>query len=202
MDFTNGMDYNHTSMVYHDTWSLGVLEAATKVVKDEEEIKQKCEDLNHLVQESSNSQFSRIKKLKRRLEALNPSRASVSSSYDNKWAKKRHLIQKLLKVCTCGHPWDGKPMGPAPNNPAQDASIPFSTETGAGVAENARRHANGGNVQVMNEQNQQPNVEVEGRGKKKVHFQGRGRRIGAVPKGGGFAQPGWTVAGFDVDGRS
>jgi hypothetical protein len=54
----------------------------------------------------------------------------------------------------------------------------------------------------MNEQNQQPNVEVEGRGKKKVHFQGRGRRIGAVPKGRGFSQPGWTVAGFDVDGRS
>ncbi|KAJ6889370.1 hypothetical protein NC652_030219 [Populus alba x Populus x berolinensis] len=93
-------------------------------------------------------------------------------------------------------------MGPAPNNPAQDASIPFSIETGAGVAENAPHHANGGNVQVMNEQNQQPNVEVEGRGKKKVHFQGTGRRIGAVPKGGGFAQPGWTVAGFDVDGRS
>lgn len=92
-------------------------------------------------------------------------------------------------------------MGPAPNNPAQDASIPFSTESGAGVAENAPRHANGGNVQVMNEQNQQPNVEVEGRGKKKVHFQGRGRRIGAVPKGRGFSQPGWTVAGFDVDGK-
>lgn len=110
--------------------------------------------------------------------------------------------EKLLKVCTCGYPWDGKPMGPAPNNPAQDASIPFSTESVAGVAENAPHHANGGNVQVMNEQNQQPNVEVEGRGKKKVHFQGRGRRIGSVPKGRGFSQPGWTVAGFDVDGRS
>ncbi|KAL9335698.1 hypothetical protein Peur_072879 [Populus x canadensis] len=88
---------------------------------------------------------------------------------DNKWAKKRHLIQKVVPE------WLRMLLD---------------------------HHANGGNVQVMNEQNQQPNVEVEGRGKKKVHFQGRGRRIGAVPKGRGFSQPGWTVAGFDVDGRS
>jgi hypothetical protein len=94
------------------------------------------------------------------------------------------FVEKLLKVCTCGYPWDGKPMGPAPNNPAQDASIPFSTESGAGVAENAPRHANGGNVQVMNEQNQQPNVEVEGRGKKKVHFQGRGKEESPFPRKG------------------
>ncbi|KAJ6761270.1 ACI13 [Salix purpurea] len=59
------------------------LEAATKVVKEEEEIKQKlCEDLNQLVQESSSSQFSRLEELKRRLEALNPSRASMSSPHD------------------------------------------------------------------------------------------------------------------------
>lgn len=54
----------------------------------------------------------------------------------------------------------------------------------------------------MNGQNQQPTLEGEGRGKKKIHFQGRGRGVGAVPKGRGSATPGWTGAGFDVDGRS
>ncbi|KAG6754443.1 hypothetical protein POTOM_042482 [Populus tomentosa] len=190
MDFTNGMDYNHTSMVYHDTWVTWQLYCHSKFSRVWGRLSRRC----NVTQLES-----------RRLGSSNKMQEHgyfLGVEDDNKWAKKRHLIQKLLKVCTCGYPWDGKPMGPAPNNPAQDASIPFSIETGAGVAENAPHHANGGNVQVMNEQNQQPNVEVEGRGKKKVHFQGRGRRIGAVPKGGGFAQPGWTVAGFDVDGRS
>jgi hypothetical protein len=108
----------------------------------------------------------------------------------------------LLKVCTCGHPQDAKPTGPASNSPAQDSSIPLSTAPDAGVAEIAHNQANGGNVQVTNGKNQQPNVEGLGRGKKKVHFEGRGRGIGAVPKGRGPAQPGWTGAGFDVDGRS
>lgn len=55
-------------------------EAAAKVVEDEEAVKQKlCEDLNQLVQESSNSQYKRLEELKRRLEALNPGRASVST---------------------------------------------------------------------------------------------------------------------------
>nr|XP_016479188.1 PREDICTED: uncharacterized protein LOC107800517 [Nicotiana tabacum] len=54
-------------------------EAASKAVKDEEDIKQKlCEDLNNLVRESSNSQLARLEELKRKLEALNPSRASTS----------------------------------------------------------------------------------------------------------------------------
>lgn len=53
-------------------------EAASKAVKDEEALKQKlCEDLNNLVQESSNSQFARLEELKRRLEALNPRRSSA-----------------------------------------------------------------------------------------------------------------------------
>ncbi|KAL8192776.1 hypothetical protein R6Q57_027224 [Mikania cordata] len=53
-------------------------EAASKAVKDEEAFKQKlCEDLNNLVQESSNSQFARLEELKRRLEALNPRRSSA-----------------------------------------------------------------------------------------------------------------------------
>lgn len=57
-----------------------VWEAASKVVKDEEAMKQKlCDDLSNLVQESSTSQFNRLEELKRRLGALNPGRTSVSS---------------------------------------------------------------------------------------------------------------------------
>ncbi|XP_076953048.1 uncharacterized protein LOC143627029 [Bidens hawaiensis] len=53
-------------------------EAAAKAVKDEEAVKQKlCEDLNNLVQESSNSQFARLEELKRRLEALNPRKSTA-----------------------------------------------------------------------------------------------------------------------------
>ncbi|PKA60081.1 hypothetical protein AXF42_Ash009765 [Apostasia shenzhenica] len=52
-------------------------EAAALVVRDEEVVKQKlCDDLNQLVQESANTQYSRLEELKRRLEALNPSRVS------------------------------------------------------------------------------------------------------------------------------
>ncbi|AED96133.1 hypothetical protein AtNW77_Chr5g0136641 [Arabidopsis thaliana] len=54
-------------------------EAASKVVKDEEATKQSlCEDLNSLVQQSSNTQYARLEELKRRLEALNPNRSSTS----------------------------------------------------------------------------------------------------------------------------
>ncbi|CAH2070311.1 unnamed protein product [Thlaspi arvense] len=54
-------------------------EAASKVVRDEEATKQSlCEDLNRLVQESSNTQYARLEELKRRLEALNPNRSSTS----------------------------------------------------------------------------------------------------------------------------
>ncbi|XP_062200968.1 uncharacterized protein LOC133903566 [Phragmites australis] len=56
-------------------------EAAAQVVKDEEDAKQKlCDDLNRLVQESAASQYSRLEELKKRLESLNPSRASVDVS--------------------------------------------------------------------------------------------------------------------------
>ncbi|KAF5480333.1 hypothetical protein F2P56_001093 [Juglans regia] len=143
-----------------------VWEEASKAVQDEEAIKQKlCEDLSQLVQESSSIQFSRLEELKRRLEALNPSRASTSV------------------------PLDGKPAGPPQNSAVANAAVPQTTEPGAG-----------GNVAVSNGQNQQPSVEGEGRGKKKTQFQGRGKGIGAVPKGRGPPAPGWTGAGFDVDG--
>nr|TKV94343.1 hypothetical protein SEVIR_9G288100v2 [Setaria viridis] len=56
-------------------------EAAAQVVKDEEDAKQKlCDDLNHLVQESAATQYTKLEELKKRLESLNPSRASVEVS--------------------------------------------------------------------------------------------------------------------------
>ncbi|KAK1366653.1 RAB6-interacting golgin [Heracleum sosnowskyi] len=149
-------------------------EEATKAVKDEEAIKQSlCEDLNRLVQESNNTQFERLGELKRRLEALNPSRSSNSISHDGS-----HVQNATAPVAVLAH---------------------SSVETSVGSPGNV---ANQGNVGiaavVINGQNQQPHVDAEGRKKKNV-VQGRGR-VGAVPKGRG--QPGWTGAGFDVDGRS
>ncbi|XP_059450609.1 uncharacterized protein LOC132181419 isoform X2 [Corylus avellana] len=154
-------------------------EAALKAVKDEEAIKQKlCEDLSQLVQESSSMQFARLEELKRRLEALNPSRVSISV------------------------PYDGKAVEPPQNTTATNASVPRTTEPGAGVAANIPSEGRSGNVPVTNGQNQQLSVEGEGRGRKKSQFQGRGKGIGAVPKGRGSPAPGWTGAGFDVDGRT
>ncbi|XP_073008927.1 uncharacterized protein [Typha latifolia] len=54
-----------------------VWEAAAQAVKDEEDVKkQLCDDLSQLVQESAATQHSRLEELKKRLEALNPSRNS------------------------------------------------------------------------------------------------------------------------------
>ncbi|MQL87379.1 hypothetical protein Taro_019901 [Colocasia esculenta] len=69
-------------MSHQPLWKYDFLrqawEAAAKIVKDEEAAKQKLsDDLNQLVQESAATQFSRLEELKRRLEALNPSRAST-----------------------------------------------------------------------------------------------------------------------------
>ncbi|KAF3433068.1 hypothetical protein FNV43_RR24170 [Rhamnella rubrinervis] len=155
-------------------------EAALQAVKDEEAVKQKlCEDLNHLVQESSNFQFSRLEELKRRLEALNPSRASTSV------------------------PHDGKSLGPTQTVMFPDvSSAPPSIEPNPATSENVPNKGNGGNTPVVNGLNQQSSVEGEGKGKKKNQFQGRGRGIGAVPKGRGPPGPGWTGSGFDVDGRT
>ncbi|CAK9161015.1 unnamed protein product [Ilex paraguariensis] len=151
-------------------------EAASKAVKDEEAIKQKlCEDLNNLVQESSNSQFARLEELKRRLTALNPSRSSTSA------------------------PYDGNPMGPTQSSTTRDAS---STPSSLDPAGNTSAPVNGAAVPIMNGSSQQSSGDGEGRGKKIILIQGRGKGIGAVPKGRGSVAPGWTGAGFDVDGRS
>ncbi|KAI8564706.1 hypothetical protein RHMOL_Rhmol03G0202400 [Rhododendron molle] len=153
-------------------------EAASKAVKDEEAIKEKlCKDLNNLVQESSNTQFARLEELKRRLEALNPSRSSISVSYD------------------------GKSMGPIENSLALDASsVPPSLAPGG--TEKIANHVNAGNAPGANDLNQQPSAEGDGKGKKKIMIQGRGKGLGAVPKGRVPPTTGWTGAGFDVDGRT
>ncbi|XWS61077.1 hypothetical protein CRYUN_Cryun07bG0094900 [Craigia yunnanensis] len=155
-------------------------EGALKALNDEEAIKQKlCEDLNNLVQESNNSQFTRLEELKRRMEALNPSRASTLS---HQGIKAIGFVQGAATIDV--------------------SSVPQTTELGSAVSENVPNQGNGGNVPAMNGQNQLPTNDGEVKGKKKSHFQGRGKGIGAVPKGRGSAAPGWTGAGFDVDART
>ncbi|KAK9143594.1 hypothetical protein Syun_012994 [Stephania yunnanensis] len=141
-------------------------EEASKAVKDEEAVKQKlCDDLSRLVQESSNAQYSRLEELKRRLEALNPSRASMSGPPDSKSAE----------------------------------SAAAAPVTSVQPAQNADRQV----APVVNTQNQQPSVEGEGRGKRKIPISGRGGKgTGIVPKGRGSPGQGWTGTGFDVDGRN
>lgn len=86
---------------------------------------------------------------------------------------------------------------------APDASSATnSTEQGGGASKTIPNEGNGRNVHATNGLNQQASVEGEGRGKKKSQFHGRGKGIGAVPKGRGSPAPGWTGAGFDVDGRT
>ncbi|OMO97969.1 Golgin, RAB6-interacting [Corchorus olitorius] len=157
-----------------------IWEAALKALNDEEAIKQQlCEDLNQLVQESSNSQFARLEELKRRLESLNSSGLSTSSHHD------------------------GNAVGSAQAVVTVDASsVPQTTQLSSTVSENVPNQGNGGNVPATDGQNQQPANDGEVKGKKKSQFHGRGKGIGAVPKGRGPAAPGWTGAGFDVDGRN
>lgn len=152
----------------HKAW-----EEASKAVKNEEAMKQKlCDDLNQLVQESSDTQLSRLGELKRRLEALNPSRPSVSGLQDV------NTVQGAQVTITA----------------APDASSnPHTAEPASKVSGNSETQ---GHPPAVNGHNQQPSAEG---GKKKLFNPGRGKGIGFAPKGRG---PGWTGAGFDVDGRT
>lgn len=98
---------------------------------------------------------------------------------------------------------NGSPVGPAQISLAPDASSasPVSEPGGRDIQIASSKQGDGGNAAVMNGHNHQPTVDGEVKGKKKTHFQGRGRGVGAVPKGRGSTAPGWTGAGFDVDGR-
>ncbi|KAG8381410.1 hypothetical protein BUALT_Bualt06G0119200 [Buddleja alternifolia] len=153
-------------------------EAAVKAVQDEEATKQKlCDDLNNLVKESSNTQLSRLEELKRRLEALNPSRSSTYVSSDGNQRPAQASI--------------------APNS----SSVPSTSAPTSGTAGNISNEVNAVTSAVKG-QNEQVSIDGDGRGKKKNIIHGKVRGIGAVPKGRGPAAPGWTGAGFDVDGRS
>ncbi|KAK7270529.1 hypothetical protein RIF29_23741 [Crotalaria pallida] len=153
-------------------------ESASKVVKDEEAAKQKlCEDLSNLVQESSSSQFSRLEELKRRLEAMNPSRASSNLYHD------------------------GSPANSSHDGTKDNSSVPSTRESSGGSAESVPNQSSGQKVVTNGPSQQTPANEGEGRSKKKVNFQFKGKGVGAVPKGRSSG-PGWTGAGFDVDGRT
>ncbi|KAI4378124.1 hypothetical protein MLD38_015652 [Melastoma candidum] len=147
-----------------------VWEAASQTLKEEEQLKQKlCDDLTNLVQESSNSQFARLEELKRRLAALNPSRASPVSTHDG-------ILMEPVK--------DGAA--------AVNAASVLLEPVGGGESK-----PNGGGILVKGG----PPGEGEEKVRKKVHFLGKGKNPG-VSKGRGSSGPGWTGAGFDVDGRS
>lgn len=151
-----------------------VWEAAEKVVKEEEAIKQKlCEDLSNLVQESSQSQFARLAELKRRLEALNPSHTTTNANHDGRSESSQESKMQ-----------DG-------------SSVPNGRESSGGSAASVTDQSNGQKVAVTDRPNQQPPNESEGKSKKKVNFQLKGKGIGAVSKGRSSA-PGWTGAGFDA----
>ncbi|EOA13892.1 hypothetical protein CARUB_v10027001mg [Capsella rubella] len=143
-------------------------EAASKVVKDEEALKQTlCEDLNRLVQESSNTQYARLEELKRRLEALNPNRSSTS-------------IQQVQEPETKSV----VESSPAPNG-NQTQTHPEKQENNQGKEEGGREHG------------QRPaTAEGESKTKKKPQNQGRGRGIGIMNKGrGGWTGAGFDVDG-------
>lgn len=90
-------------------------------------------------------------------------------------------------------------MEPAPSSMTQDvSSVQGTQESSNGSSETTLKEVNAGNATAENGQNQQP----EARGKKKINVHGRGKGIGIIPKSRGAAPPGWTGAGFDVDGRS
>ncbi|ESQ43357.1 hypothetical protein EUTSA_v10014510mg [Eutrema salsugineum] len=142
-------------------------EAASKVVKDEEAIKQRlCEDLNSLVQESSNTQYARLEELKRRLEALNPNRSSTS-------------IQQVLE----------------PETKSVVESSPAAANTNQTHQE--KEENNHGKEEGGKEQGQRPaTADGESKAKKKPQIQGRGRGIGIMNKGrGGWTGAGFDVDG-------
>ncbi|KAE9589044.1 putative tonB-dependent receptor, plug domain-containing protein [Lupinus albus] len=153
-------------------------ESASNAVKSEEAIKQKlCGDVSNLVQESSGAQFSRLEELKRRLEDMNPSRASTNL------------------YC------DGRPTNSSQDGTKDNSSVPNNArESSGGSAESVTNQSNGQKV-VVNGPNQQTPNEGEGRNKKKVNLQSKENRVGALPKGKSSG-PGWTGAGYDVDSRT
>ncbi|MBA0880519.1 hypothetical protein Goshw_024934 [Gossypium schwendimanii] len=84
----------------------------------------------------------------------------------------------------------------------ESSLVSQTTDLRPTFSDNVPNLGNGGNVPAMNVHNKLPTNDGELKGTKKSHFHGRGKGIGAVPKGSGSTAPGWTGAGFDVDGRT
>lgn len=82
--------------------------------------------------------------------------------------------------------------------PTNNTSPAALTPEVNGVASNTPSQSSGDTVPTVSVNNLPPSVDGEGRGKKKSLLQGKGRGIGALPKGRGTAT-GWTGAGFDVE---
>lgn len=97
---------------------------------------------------------------------------------------------------------DQSPVGSVQNSMAQDvSSVKDTQELLSGSSGNTLKEGNARSGAAENGQNQSHSVD-ETRAKKKINLQGRGKGIGIIPKGRGSQGPGWTGAGFDVDGRS
>ncbi|XP_078151954.1 junctophilin-like protein isoform X2 [Carex rostrata] len=149
-------------------------EAAQQALKEEEAAKQKlCDDLNSLVQESAASQFSRLEELKKRLEALNPSRISTDATLDPKTN-----AQNQTSV-------------PAPVSTQEPNSANVSTTTPQNPTITASNK--------VEAQSQKP-ATSEAKEKRRPQNSGRGGRGSLIlSKGRGNGGSGWTGAGFDVD---
>ncbi|KAL6503853.1 aci13 [Orobanche gracilis] len=141
-------------------------EAAAKVVQDEEVIKQKlCEDLNKLVRESSHTQLSRLEELKRRLEALNPSRPSAYVPSDGN----QRLIQAI---------------------PTQDSSTVRTSEpTETTISEGNSTTVNGQNPQASSD------GEGRGKKKNSIQGRVRGIGAVPKGRGPGWTGSGFDVDG-------
>ncbi|KAF3327112.1 hypothetical protein FCM35_KLT07230 [Carex littledalei] len=149
-------------------------EAAQQALKEEEAAKQElCDDLNSLVQESAASQFSRLEELKKRLEALNPSRISTDAKPDQKTN-----AQNQTSV-------------PAPVSTQEPNSANVSTTTLQNPTITASNK--------VEAQSQKP-ATSEAKDKRRPQNSGRGGRGSLIlSKGRGNGGSGWTGAGFDVD---
>ncbi|CAN6485173.1 unnamed protein product [Victoria cruziana] len=153
-----------------------VWEAAAQALKDEEAAKEKlCNDLNQLVQESATTQFSRLEELKRRLEALNPNRASACDL---------HPAQQ--------QPADNKQA----SNAASANSAPPVQTTGPAVQQ--AKATNGGKDGSNTSNMATPEVDDDMKQKKRPINFGRGRGNLVLPKGRGAPQSGWTGSGFET----
>ncbi|XP_042393893.1 uncharacterized protein LOC121984815 [Zingiber officinale] len=141
-------------------------EAAALAVKNEEAIKLKiCDDLNQLVQESTSTQFLRLEELKRRLEALNPSRISSDAP-------------------------DGKIMQQTPSNAAglptaANQSAPASVADANAAASSSRPASSDEKNQRVTEMKDKKRVINSGRAKGNMLLS-KGRGSGSGWTGSGF----------------